>query len=118
MEEIFKKLATKLIEDIGDVQWEKVILDLIRLEGSVRFSAIFINESQSSDLEVSFGFWEARDVHKLYNITQSEPAVHTNWNRAKYTLFPDGKMEMEYIWDQELQDEVDGYNNDISPNSV
>lgn len=118
MKEIFTKLATKLIEDIGDLKWDKAELEIMRLEGTVRFSAIYINECQQKDVEVNFGFWEARDIHKLYHITQNEPPVHTNWNRAKFTLFPDGKMQMEYIWDQELQDEVDGYNNDINPTVV
>jgi hypothetical protein len=29
------------------------------------------------------------------------------WNKAIFTLSQEGKFDMEFIWDQELQDEVD-----------
>ncbi|HEY8400102.1 MAG TPA: immunity protein YezG family protein [Cytophagaceae bacterium] len=32
------------------------------------------------------------------------------WNKAKFSVTPDGKFDMEFIWDQEWQDEIDGYN--------
>jgi hypothetical protein len=51
-------------------------------------------------------------IEDLYTITQTQFPVHKNWNRAKYTLFPEGRMEIEYIWDDGLQKEVDKYNNE------
>ena len=49
-------------------------------------------------------------IEDLYQITRNELPIHKNWNRAKYMLYPEGKMNIEYIWDQELQDEVDQLN--------
>ncbi|CAI9429340.1 hypothetical protein [Ornithobacterium rhinotracheale] len=117
--EIFNSLVIGLIDDIPQgEQFEKAELNIMRLEGVVEFNSYIIDgENKKRTLEVSMGYKYAKLIHELYNITQNEPPVHTNWNRAKFTLFHDGKMQMEYIWDQELQDEVDGYNNDIKPNA-
>ena len=113
MEEVFQKLGSRLKADLEDVKWVKSSLEIMRLQSTVRFSANYQDqEDNTKDVEVNFGFWEARSVHKLYEITQNHPLEHKNWNRAIFTLYPDNKFDMEYIWDQELQDRVDGYNND------
>lgn len=30
----------------------------------------------------------------------------SDWNRAKFTLYPTGKFNVEFEWDQELADEI------------
>ena len=32
------------------------------------------------------------------------------WNKAVFSLYPDGKVDMEYIWDAEWQAKIDRYN--------
>ena len=46
----------------------------------------------------------------LYTITQTQPPIHKDWNKAVFTLYPDGKADMEYIWDAEWQARIDKYN--------
>ncbi|MCX2682105.1 hypothetical protein OOZ15_19300 [Galbibacter sp. EGI 63066] len=83
MKEIFQKLALKLIDDIGNVYWRKGVLDIMRLEGTVRFSAVYFDKNDNAqNVEVNFGFWESRLVHKLYDTTQNVPPIHANWNRV------------------------------------
>ncbi|MBB6463605.1 hypothetical protein [Flammeovirga kamogawensis] len=41
---------------------------------------------------------------------QSTKNGKNKWNFANLTLYPDGSHEIEYIWNQDHQDEVDGYN--------
>ena len=113
MKEIFQKLVLQLIQDIGDVSWRKSVLEIMRLKGTVRFSATYLDtKNEIHNVETNFGFWEAKLVHNLYDITQNEAPIHKNWNRAKLSLLPGGKMQIEYLWDQELEDEVDRYNNE------
>jgi hypothetical protein len=50
---------------------------------------------------------ETSIIEELYQISQNEFPKHKNWNRAKYTLFPEATMNIEYIWDEQLQNEVD-----------
>jgi len=54
---------------------------------------------------------ESESVHQLHAITTE--GGHNRWNRLEFTLFPDFKFDIKFIWDQELQDEVDGYNRQI-----
>ena len=42
---------------------------------------------------------------ELHSITTEGGS--NKWNRAIYTLMPDGKFDMEFIGDQELQDEIE-----------
>lgn len=114
--EIFNLLAVGLIEDIPQgLQFKEAILEIMRLDGVVEFNSYVIDTiGKKISLEVSMGYKSAKAVIELYNITQNQPPIHKNWNRAKYTLFPDGKMEIEYIWDEALQKEVDNLNNKIN----
>jgi hypothetical protein len=112
--EIFNLLANGIIDDLPQgLIFKEAILNIMRLEGVVEFNSYVIDETDSKiNLEVSMGYKYAKAVLELYTITQTQPPVHNNWNRAKYTLFPEGRMEIEYIWDDELQKEVDRYNSE------
>ena len=61
--------------------------------------------------ETSFRINEKHELHEvireLYTITQTQPPIHKDWNKAVFTLYPDGKVDMEYIWDAEWQAELD-----------
>ena len=107
--EIFNLLANGIIDDLPKgLQFKEAILNIMRLKGVVEFKSHIIDDNgEKINLEVSMGQKYAKAVLELYTLTQTEPPIHQNWNRAKYTLFPKGKMEIEYIWDEALQNEVD-----------
>ncbi len=117
LKQSFEKIAAKVHEDLQKHQWEKAIIQIIRFDGAVRFEGQYQSafDHLLKNIDVSFGFWEARAVHSIYKITTTEPPIHKNWNRAIFTLYPNNKFEIEYIWDQELQDDLDGRNNEITP---
>lgn len=112
--EIFNQIANSIIDILPQgVQFNYAILEIKRLEGNVGFTGYYITNSDEKKWLDIFSFnLDESYIEDLYHITQNEPPVHKNWNRAKYTLYPEGKMEIEYIWDQELQDQVDKYNNE------
>ena len=112
--EIFNLLAHGIIDALPQgEQFERTVLWIMCLdENVVEFNAKMINGDVEKSLEINMGYKYAKAVLKLHQITQNEPPIHKNWNRAKYTLYPEGKMNIEYIWDQELQDEVDRHNNE------
>lgn len=43
-------------------------------------------------------------VRELHEITTAENS--NQWNRATFTLFHDGNFNMDFQWDQELDDEI------------
>lgn len=117
LKESFAKLAIKVQEDLSNIPWKKAEIKIVRLEGAVKFEGEYFNEYEDlrKNIEVNFGFWEARAVHNIHKITTTEFPKVDNWNKAIFTLSPDNKFEMEYSWDQELQDQVDKYNNGEEP---
>lgn len=48
------------------------------------------------------------DIMELHEITTE--GGNNRWNRAVFELWSDGKFDMEFIWDQELHDEIEVYN--------
>ncbi|MFN6074093.1 MAG: hypothetical protein ACK476_14695 [Fluviicola sp.] len=112
--EIFNLLANGIIDDLPQgLKFKVAILNILRLEGVVEFKSHVIDLNDTIiNLEVSMGYKYAKAVLELYTLTQKEFPIHANWNRAVYKLFPDGKMDIEYIGDQELQDQVDRINKD------
>lgn len=114
--EIFNLLAIGLINDIPHgLKFKEAVLNITRLEGVVEFSSYVVNlDNSKTNLNVSMGYKYAKAVLELHTITQINPPYHKNWNRAKYTLFPEGTMEIEYIFDELLQNEVDRLNNETT----
>lgn len=114
--EIFELLGSKVLDSIGDVgRWKSASLKIKKLDKNVGFESYYTNSiGDKVDIDTSVNYQTAKAVIKLYEITQNYPLEHKKWNRAIFTLYPDNKFDMEYMWDQELQDRVDGYNNEIS----
>ncbi len=108
--EIFEILGNKVLESIvGVSKWKSASLKIKRLEKNVGFESYYTNSvGDRIDIDTSVNYQTAKAIHRLYEITQNHPLEHKNWNRAVFTLYSDKEFDMEYIWDQELQDRVDG----------
>lgn len=111
--EIFRKIATSIIKSEIDEKWENAILKLGVIENSVDFNLNFSYQDEKKNTKLEGAFFCSREVIKLHKLTNEHPD-YKNWNRAIFTLYPDNKFDMEYIWDQDLQDRVDGYNSELS----
>ncbi len=110
MRELFAEIAASLHKVTGE-GFEKSVLEIKRLEGNVGFTGYYIDDIGVRKWLNIFDFQlDHQSIHNLYRETQEGCLRHKDWNRAIFTLFPDNKFEIEYIWDQELQDEVDRYN--------
>lgn len=115
-DEIFSLLSNGVLASIQcESEFKQITLNIMRLEGVAEFNCNLIDsDDKSLNLDINMGWEYAKAIHNLYDLTQNHPLEHKNWNRAIFTLYPDNKFDMEYMWDQELQDRVDGYNNEIS----
>lgn len=51
-------------------------------------------------------FKNMRDIKELNAIMTAENNKN-KWNKAVFTVNPEGKFDMQFIWDQELQDEIE-----------
>ena len=100
-----------------DEDWVKSVLYIEVQKGFSSYKGEYFKsaEGQGNSIRVSkFDYKIDTDLIKLHRLTQEESALmHKKWNRAIFTLLFDNSFEIEYIWDQEIQDQVDGYNNEI-----
>jgi len=110
--EIFNQIAHSIINAMPEqVNFKYAVLEIKRLVRNVGYTGFYITENDEKKwLDIFNLKLDESYIENLYQITQNQPPVHANWNRAKYSLYPEGKMQIEYLWDQELQDEVDKYN--------
>ena len=110
--ELFSQIAISIIDVLPKgTRFRKSVLEIKRLENIVGYTGYYILDDGTKKWLDIFAFKLDNDiVEKLYQLTQNQAPIHTNWNRAIFTLYPNGTSEMEYIWDEELQQEIDGYN--------
>jgi hypothetical protein len=102
VDQIYEKLAKAIIDSITKPDWHKAELHLEVIGSSVDFKG-YLNENER--LNAPGGFSLAKSVLNLHSITSL--GGNNTWNRAIFTLTPDGEFNMEFIWDQDLQDEVE-----------
>ena len=112
--EIFNQIANSIIDILPQGEHFKyAVLEIKRLTANVGYTGYYLTTDEQKKWLDIFNFeLEERYIEDLYKITQTQPPIHANWNRAKYTLYQEGKMQIDYIWDEELQKEVDEYNNE------
>lgn len=110
-QEIYKVFANLLIDSIQQIRFQKAWINIEYASDVSSIDGEYIDGLgilKDLNLETEIQHFDAVANLKLF--TQSHPLQHKNWNRAKFTLYPNGKFDIEYIWDQELQDQVDKYN--------
>jgi hypothetical protein len=105
VDDIYKKLGQAIINSIETDDWNKAQLHLEVIGSSVDFKG-FLNDNDR--FNAPGGFSLAKSVLNLHAITTEED--NNKWNRAIFTLTPDGKFNMEFIWDQELHDQIEKLN--------
>jgi len=110
--EIINQIAISIIDVLPQGELFKyAVLDIKRLDRNVGFTGYYITTNDSKKWLDIFSFkLDSSCIEDLYKITQTQQPIHTNWNRAVYKLFPEGNIEIEYIWDEALQNQVDKIN--------
>ena len=98
--EVFIMLAQKMA-DVAKLPFDRVCVDIERGISSVGFCSWLYYNNEKRNIEIHFGYECAEAILELYTITQTQPPIHKDWNKAVFTLYPDGKVNMEYIFDAE-----------------
>lgn len=106
--EVYNNLGSFLLDLLPKGEWSKAELilkiqpNMFGLSGKCYTSdnIISLRTKFDDELEEKIIWLHATTTEGGYN----------KWNKAKFTITPDKKFDMEVIWDQEWQDEVDRYN--------
>lgn len=106
VEEIYHAIGQSIVDSIEE-DWGYALLKIKFTGASVGFNLNYWTENESAKKSVSLiNSHELYDsVEELHQITTE--GDHNKWNRIKFKLTADGDMELEFIWDQELFDELE-----------
>ncbi|MET4084207.1 hypothetical protein ABIB40_004181 [Pedobacter sp. UYP30] len=102
VDEIYDKLGQAIAGSIGVQNWVKAQLHLEVVGSSVDFKGYL---DETGRFNAPGGFSLAKSILNLHAITTE--GGNNKWNRAIFTLSSTGKFDMEFIWDQELHDEIE-----------
>jgi hypothetical protein len=106
IDKIYEGIAQEINNAIRD-NWEKAVLNIeFEGEGVVGYNGDYEINAEKKDLDVFEISYEISDwITELHEITTE--GGNNKWNRAIFTLFPKGKFDMEFIWDEELDKEIE-----------
>jgi len=106
--EVYNRLGSFLIDIIPDSQWKKAELNIEIQPGMLGMSGGCFCKGQVISLRTRYDDELKSAVKWLHQITTEGGS--NKWNKAVFTITPDKKFDMEFIWDQEWQTEVDENN--------
>lgn len=112
--EIFKTLAEVTMDSVDGISsWTKACLYVRRSLGHTAFeSSYFDLHGNEFMVDTHTSFTTHKAIQKLYINTQNGLVLHKNWNKAVFTLYPDSRFEINYTWDQAMEDEINAHNMD------
>ena len=99
---LYYSIAQELAKSVLE-KWEKIILDIEFFGDAAEFEAQYIT---SNGMKYFITPDSVFDYFKELNSMTTENQKN-NWNRAKFTLEPDGNFDIEFEWDQGLADEIE-----------
>jgi hypothetical protein len=110
--EIFTAITNHIVSSEIDDKWSSAILKLTVIEDTVDFNLNFVyDDGEQKNVKLKSAFHCGLDVLKLHTLTNSHPN-YKKWNKAVFTLQNTSKCHIEYIWNQQIQDELDRIKNE------
>ncbi len=111
--DIFLCLAKAALESVKNIPtWSSSILKIKRLEGNIGFESFYtVDNTNEIPIDTEADYKTSIAVHELHKNMSATFGENSRWNRLKFILYPDKTVKIEYIWDEELQNRVDSYNN-------
>lgn len=107
--DMYSLIGQSIIDSIDD-NWDRALLKIKHNGKSGGFNLNYwkLDKKKSIRLQNSYQLYKA--IKELHQITTE--GGHNKWNRLEYRLTPDGEMDLEFIWDQALFDEIERLSNE------
>ncbi|OPB95408.1 hypothetical protein [Elizabethkingia occulta] len=105
--EIYLLIAKNIASSIQSEDWKKATLNIQGDDTYVDTTGEYLDSNNVAQLLDVHNFDTDVDfaIMELHEITTE--GGNNKWNKAIFTLTPNGDFDMEFIWDQELQNEID-----------
>ncbi|MGX7666331.1 hypothetical protein [Flavobacterium pedocola] len=105
VEEIYHAIGQSIVDSIDD-NWDYAVLNIKYTGKSGGFFLNYYADDKEQNSEYTAGDYNIyKAVKELHQITTE--GGHNRWNRIEFKLTADGDMDLEFIWDQELFDELE-----------
>ena len=101
--DIYQDIGQRISDSIEE-EWQKATLLIDRLENYISVEGSYITEGIEKRLDEVHGYLFSINIHELHLITTAQ--AQNKWNKLKIVMLSSGKFEMDFIWDQEYQDEI------------
>ena len=104
--EIYQFIGEYLFTNLQNVEWNKITLNIEINDKYRGFNGFYLdNKNIEHDLGIIFSFDFGKKIKEFFQFTKEKN--FTPYNRLIYTLEADGSFNMDFKWDQELQDKWD-----------
>ena len=102
--EIYQGIGQAISDAIPE-DWAFAVLKIERGDGMVGYTGTYTdNVGQEKELDMWTFSYNTDYVNELHAITTEGGS--NRWNRLYFKLYPTGKFEMDFVWDQEREDRV------------
>ena len=107
VDEIYLKIGQEIFNIIESENWVKARLEFEFVgDGVVGYTGDYDENRGKKEMDVeniddNISQW----INELHGITTE--GGNNKWNRAIFSLTSEGKFDMEFIWDQELNDDIE-----------
>lgn len=107
--EIYTQLGQFVVDIIPEDNWTEAFLNIKLVPKNIGMTGKYKSqEGKEVSLRTRFSEELGNSLFELHRITTE--GGHNRWNRALFKLWPGGKFDMEFTWDQELHDEIERLN--------
>ncbi|MFT3738781.1 MAG: hypothetical protein QM786_08475 [Breznakibacter sp.] len=104
IDELYNTIGSNIINSIKE-PWREGILKIKVILNSVDFNLTYLDEDST---------FKNVKLESAYSVSKAVKEIHSTmidtkhrWNRAIFKVWPNNKFDMEFIWDQELHDEIE-----------
>jgi hypothetical protein len=104
--EIYNLIGSNIIHCL-DGKWKEAKLFIEAYPDYVKFTGEYLDQAnQNKKMKIrNFNLDEVENaVWELLKITTKNE--NNRWNKAIFRVWPDNNFDMDFIWDQELDDEI------------
>jgi hypothetical protein len=106
--EVYNSLGGFLLSLLSNEEWSRAELNLKIQPNVVGMSGKCYTSMNDVSLRTKFDNALEERIKWLHTVTTE--GEHNKWNKAKFSITPDNKFDMEFIWDETWQEEVNRYN--------
>jgi hypothetical protein len=101
IDQIYLNIGQGIANVISD-DWREAYIFVEMFEDAANLKGEYFSDRDKKYFEVDDeAFDDFEEIHAI--MTQGDS---NKWNRAKFTLYPTGKFNIDFEWDQLLADEV------------